>query len=192
MDLSSITVADFKAQFRKDFPYLPTYDAAKLYNIGARVYYPTTDLFYDCKVNGTINILPTVGANWDLANPQPSTDDYIQDSDITRAFLEAAANFNQAIWGDDATIKMVYLYLTAHYLVMDTRAAAGGVAANPIFLVSSRTVGNVSESYGIPARYLENPLFAYLATSPYGLKYLSLLVLRLVGNFQGVCGGTTP
>lgn len=193
MDLSTITVADFKAQFRRDFPYLPTYDNTKLYNVGARVYYPTTELFYDCKVNGTTGILPTVTNNWtELATTADSTDNYVSDDDITRAMAEAGVNFNQAMWGDDATIELAYLYLTANYLVNDLKAANGGVAASPVFNVSSRTVGNVSESYAIPQRYLDNPSFAYLATSPYGLKYLSLMIPRMVGNVAAICGATTP
>lgn len=196
MDLNTITVADFKVQFRRDFPYLPVFSVDELYNAGDRVYYPTTKLFYDCKVNGTTNILPTVLANWTAlpanGDGADSIDNYIQDDDITRAFEEAQANFNQDLWGSDANIKLAYLYITAHYLVMDLRAAQGGVAANPQFILASRSVGNVRESYGIPKSYMDSPVFAYLATSPYGLKYLSLIVPRLVGNIQGVPGGTNP
>lgn len=190
MDLSTITVDDFKAQFRRDFPYLNVYSNTKLYNAGARVYYTPTELFYDCKANGTIAVLPTVTASWDVVSD--STDNYVQDADITRAFGEATVNFNQAIWGDDATIKMMYLYLSAHYLINDLKAANGGVAASPAFVVTSRKVGNVSEEYGIPGAYLTNPLYAYLSTTPYGLKYLSLIVPRMVGNMVAVCGTTLP
>lgn len=190
MDLSLITVADFKAQFRRDFPYLPTYDNTKLYNKGVRVYYPTTELFYDCTVNGTQGVLPTVTGNW--IEVEDSTDNYVSDDDITCAFGEAVVNFNQMLWGDDATIKMMYLYLTAHYLINDIKAANGGVAATPIFLVTDRKVGNVSESYGIPQTYLNNPLYSYLATTPYGAKYLSLLIVRMVGNVVSAAGATTP
>ena len=47
MDLSTITVDDFKALFTRDFPYLNEYDNAELYNAGERIYYTTTKLFYD-------------------------------------------------------------------------------------------------------------------------------------------------
>lgn len=192
MDLSTITVADFKAQFPRDFPYLPVFDNAALYNIADRVYYPTTKLFYDCKLDGTTGIIPTNTTNWTRVTPQPSVDDYVQDADITRAFAEAMVNFNQALFTSDAQIKMAFLYLTAHYLVNDLRAAQGGVTATPIFLVESRTVGNVSESYGIPEKYLNNPVFSYLTTTPYGLKYLSFVIIKLVGNVGAVGGWTQP
>lgn len=191
MDLNTITIADFKVQFRRDFPYLPVYDNAKLYNAGTRVYYPSTDLFYDCKVNGTTSTLPTDTTKWAVVSGV-SVYDYVADEDITRAFGEAAVNFNQALWGDDTSIKLGYLYLTAHYMVQDLRAGAGGVAATPSFLLTSKSVGNVSESYGIPQRYMDSPQFSYLATTPYGLKYLSLVVSRLVGNVVAVAGGTNP
>lgn len=191
MDLNTITLVDFKVQFRRDFPYLPTYDTSKLYNAGTRVYYPTTDLFYDCKVNGTTGIAPTDTTKWNVV-AGASVDDYVADEDITRAFGEGSVNFNQSLWADDNSIKLGYLYLAAHYMVQDLRAGAGGVAATPSFLLTSKSVGNVSESYGIPQRYLDNPQFSYLATTPYGLKYLSLIIPRLVGNVVAFSGGTTP
>lgn len=192
MDLSTITVADFKALFRKDFPYLPVYDAATLYNAGRRVYYPTTQLFYDCKNNGTINVLPTVTASWAVTDPQPDVDSYVQDIDITRAFAEAMVTFNQALLTSNANIQMAFLYLAAHYLVNDFRAAMGGLSGSGAYPVSSRSVGSVSEAYSIPAEYLENPAYAYLAGSAYGMKYLSMLWPMLVGNVVAVQGWTHP
>lgn len=190
MDLNTITVADFKAQFRRDFPYLPVYDNTKLYNAGTRVYYTPTQLFYDCKVNGTQGILPTVTNNWTLV--ADDVDNYVQDEDITKAFAEAKLAFNQSFFGDDDTIKMVFLYLAAVYLVNDLRAAQAGVSGRPAFAVTSRQVGNVSESYGVPDAYLDDPLLAFYTNSAYGLKYLSLVMPYLRGNIGVVCGATLP
>lgn len=190
MDLNTITIADFKTQFRRDFPFLPTYDNAKLYNAGVRVYYPTTELFYTCKVNGTTGILPTVTNNWEIV--ADSVDNYIADTDITNAFAEAKMTFNQALFSDDASIKLAFLYLAAHYLVLDTRAAMGGIYGANLFPLQSKSAGNVSESYGIPQVYLNDPQFSYLSGTAYGLKYLSFVWSLLTGNFGVVAGATTP
>lgn len=190
MDLSTITPTDFKCQFVRDFPYLPVWKPGKNYKIGDVVYYSVNQTFYVSKVN-TNTAVPTNATNWDV-DATYSTDDFIGDADICRAFAEAGVNFNQALWGADNVIKLGYLYITAHYLVMDLRASASGISANPQFMVTDRKVGNVSESYGIPPAFLNNPAFAYLATTPYGLKYMSMVAPRLVGNFNSVFGGTNP
>lgn len=190
MDLSTITVADFKAQFRRDFAFLPEYDPSKLYNAGTRVYYATTELFYDCKVNGTIGIAPTVTANWDVV--ADDVDNYVQDSDIEAAFSEAQMTFNQSLFTTDATIKLGYLYLTAHYLVHDLRAAAGGLNAPVAMLTTGRSVGNVSENYGIPQAYLDDPMLTFYVGSAYGLKYLSFIWAQLRGGVYAVYGATQP
>jgi hypothetical protein len=190
VDLSTITVADFKAHFRRDFPYLNEYDNAALYNSGSRVYYASTELFYDCLLNGTTGIEPAEGANWTVV-----ADDiynYILDEDIEKAFQEAQIVFNQSLFGTDAQITLGYLYLAANYLVNDIRASQSGLSGKGAFSVTSRSVGNVSESYGIPEAYLNNPVYQFYTQSPYGLKYLSLVLPQLVGNVGAVFGATRP
>lgn len=142
MDLTSITIADFKALFVRDFTY-------------------------------------------------GSTPDTVNDADITRAFSEAILVLNQAIYPNDATIKMMYLYLTAHYLVLDLRAASASLESGASFPVNSRTVGSASESYSIPQRYLDSPLLAMYTQTAYGMKFLSITLPNLVGNVVSVWGGTS-
>lgn len=191
MDLSTITVSDFKSFFYRDFPYLPVYDPAQLYNAGTRVYYPTTLLFYLCLVNGTQGVTPGTNPNdWSIISDD--INNYVQDSDITKAFAEAQILLNQALFGSDTNIRIGYLYLTAHYLCNDLKAAGGGIGAATQFLLNSRTVGSVSESYSIPQAYLDNPSFAFYTNSAYGMKYLSLVLPNLVGNVVAVIGGAHP
>lgn len=128
----------------------------------------------------------------DGTSPQINPD-YVYDSDITRAFAEAQIVFNQGLFGSDAQIKLAYLYVTAHYLVLDLRAAQAGISgAGGLFPVSSRSVGNVSESYAVPDAYTNDPNLAIYAQTNYGMKYLSMVLPKLVGNMVGVFGGTTP
>lgn len=151
MDLNTITVSDFKAFFRRDFPYLPS------------------DPLSYC-----------------------DADEYVLDSDIQKAFMEAQILFNQALFGSNADITLVYLYLTAFFLVNDIGTAGAGLSSTGGFPVSSRTVGSVSESYEIPKAYVDNPTYSFYAKNGYGLKYLNLVLPMLVGNVGAVYGGTRP
>lgn len=191
IDVTTITVAQFKAQFTRGFPYLPVYDPAALYNIGNEVYYQTSQLFYNCILNGTTGIVPTNATNWtqtpdDVAN-------WVQDSDITNAFAEAISVFNYGLYGDDQTITLAFLYLTAHFLAADLRAAiAGGIMASANLPVSSRSVGSVSEAYDVPQEYKDSPIFAQYATTYYGTKWLAMTLPATVGNMFSVGNPSHP
>lgn len=186
MDLTTITVSDFKSQFSRGFPYLPEYDNTKLYNKGDRVYYDTTELFYDCTVDGTQGVLPTDTNNWTQVSD--SVKNYILDDDITKAFVEARLNLNQALFSSDEFIELGFLYLTAHYLVNDIKA--GGLESSGAFPVQSRSVGSVSESYAVPERYKSDPILSFYTQSSYGLKYLNMILPALTGNVGSVAGAT--
>lgn len=187
MDLNTITVSNFKAQFARDFAYLPTWSNATTYNAGAIVFYATNSLFYKCLLNGTTAV-PTDATKWELHAAEQY--DYILDADITKAFTEAQANFNQGLFGDDTQITLAYLYLTAHYLVFDLQTSAAGINSTGQFNVSARSVGSVSESYSIPKIYEDNPTLSFYAKTGYGSKYISLLLPNLIGNMTAVWGGT--
>jgi hypothetical protein len=194
MDLTTITVADFKAQFPRDFAYFTSiaYDPTKVYNTGDEVWYATNNLFYQALVDGVTAVTPGTDPNkW--VKFADTINNWVQDSDITRAFSEALIACNQALFDSDANNKIGFLYLTAHYLVIDLRAALGGLnAAGGGFPVSSRTVGSVSESYTIPASILESPLYALYAQTAYGTKYLALIISKITGNITSVWGGSLP
>lgn len=194
IDLTTITVAQFKAYFYRDFPYLPVWDVSQLYNKNSRIYYPTTLLFYDCQVNGTIATVPSGVSPW-LNTPGAMEDNiynYIQDQDISKAFGQAQVNLNQGLFASDSNTLIGYYYLTAHYLAIDLRAANGGIAAIGAFPVNSRSAGSIAEAYGIPQAYLNNPLYAQFTQTAYGMKFLSLVQARLVGNIVAVVGFTKP
>ena len=118
--------------------------------------------------------------------------DYVLDQDITNAFADATPLLNQSLLGDDATITLGYLYLTAHCLCINLNNANAGQGATANMPVNSRSVGSVSESYTVPEMFTKNPIFVpYLGTA-YGLKYLTLIMPNMVGNIGAVRGGTMP
>jgi hypothetical protein len=188
MDLTTITVSDFKALFRRDFPFLTSYDATKIYNLNDETFY--NGLFYQAKADGITGVLPSVAASW---NKIPdSQDNYILDTDINNAFAEAQMLLNQGLFGSDAQVKIGYLYLTAHLLANSIRTASQGVQSVGGMIVNSRTVGGVTEAYTVPQDYIDDPVLAVYTSSGYGMKYLGMVIPALRGNIGVVGGWTNP
>jgi hypothetical protein len=116
----------------------------------------------------------------------------VLDSDINKAIVEAGVNFNDALYSDQETYSVSYLYLTAHYLVMDLRASTQGIAGDFPWLTNSKSVGSVSEGLAIPEFMLKNPMLSHFGKTYYGVKYLSLVYPRIVGPIFASYGGTNP
>lgn len=191
MDLNTITVADFKEQFPRNFPYLPTWSNTVTYNAEAEVYYTVTQLFYKGKSNGIpAGTLPTNTSFWELY--PDDVFNYVLDSDIERAFGEAKIVFNQSLFGDDDMIRLAYLYLTAHYLALDLQAASAGINATGNYAVEGRKVGNVSENYAVPTSIKDSLTASYFQLTRYGQKFWSMAQTGLTGNVGVVAGWTTP
>lgn len=216
MDLSTITVADFRAQFRRDFPYLPVYDNTQIYNTGDITYYPPTNLFYQAIMDSVRGIPPLLlydqrGIIYDAAGNlydsnkkywikyMQDPDNYVADDDITKAFAEALISFNQGLIpgppppiDPNANIKLAFLYLTAHFLVNDLNTSMAGINSTGAFPMTARTVGSVSESYQVPTAFIDSPILAAYTTSRYGLKYLNMILPNMTGNMVAVWGGSRP
>lgn len=185
-DNIEVTTDDFKNLFTRDFPYLPVYIEGKAYFKDDEVYYDPN--FYKSLTDGNTT-LPTDTTNWTLIND--SVDNYIQDTDILRAFNEAKVNFNAALFGEDDTIKMVFLYLAAHYLVIDLNNAMNPLGMGFMGFTQSKSVGSVSESYAVPSFATNNPMLSQYMLTGFGRKYVSLIMPYLVGNIIFVPGRTT-
>lgn len=124
--------------------------------------------------------------------PKPGCpNNYVRDTDIEKAFLEAQQVFNASLFSTDDSLKIPYLYLSAHYLVNDLQTSAQGLASTPYSMVNSRTVGNVSESYEIPEWMKKDPILSAFATTRYGQKYISIVKPLLIGNVAIAYGWTT-
>lgn len=176
MNINDITVDDFKALFSRDFPYLPVWQMGKTYFKGDIVYYNN---FYQSKIDGNTSI-PTDTDNWQLYNDNVMN--YISNEDISKAFLEAKVNFNSNLFSDCEICKMVFCYLAAHYLVIDLNNAQNPLALGFMGMTQSKSVGSVSESYGIPSWVMNDRNLSLYAQTGYGRKYLSLIQPYLVGN----------
>lgn len=186
MTCNCVTVEDFKAQFSRNFPYLPLWDSEKVYFEGDVVYVEPN--FYESLINDNTSEV-TDEESWQVAND--SVDNYVTDADIERARQEAVASFNHELASKD-TARLIFLYLWAFYLAYDLSLAQGGAYGNVNFPVTDVTVGSVHEGYYVPKAYLENPILGFYARNGFGLKYLNLVYSNTIGNVRVVAGWSLP
>lgn len=180
------TPQDFKDLFFRDFNYNAILWVAGTYNTGDQVFYSVTGLFYEA-LNDSVTSIPTTTADW----KQIPDSNFVLDEDINKAFVEAAVNFNEELFSDDDQKKVTFLYLSAHYLVIDLTAAKNAGQAGIAGVLNSRSVGNVSESYTVPKWITDSPILSLYATTTYGIKYVSLIRPALIGNIAIAEGMTT-
>lgn len=118
--------------------------------------------------------------------------EFVTDADLTKAFNEALANFNDGLFDDDTSLKISFLLLAAHFLAWDLQSAGQGSASTSMFPVVSRTVGSVSETYNVPLWLQHDPVLSSYATTRYGLKYIGIIKPLMIGGVAVYAGMTTP
>lgn len=121
-------------------------------------------------------------------DPQTS----VLDADIGKAFGQTNFAINPALFSSQENYTLGYLWLSAHWLVVDLRASSQGISGQFNWLETNKSVGSVSEGFSIPQRILDNPRFAMLSKTNYGAKYLELLLPALAGQVFIACGRTKP
>jgi hypothetical protein len=139
---------------------------------------------------GTGYTNPTVvitGGGGDATNPGK-----VQDSDINTGFAIAYVNINPGQFQTQDLYTMGYLYLSAHYMVINLRNSMQGVASKYNWLSSNRSVGSVNESYDIPERVRKSPILSQLSSTTYGAQYLTLVLPQLIGNYATFHRYTLP
>lgn len=116
----------------------------------------------------------------------------VVDLDIEKAIAQAVACFNSGLgYGTDANTTIAFLFLAAHWLVMDIRMSGQGLASTGEFAISSKSAGNVSVSYEVPALYRDNAYIQGFTQTKYGQKFLQLSLPLLAGAGARVTFGTT-
>lgn len=118
----------------------------------------------------------------------------VLDVDITNAFNLVEINFpaDQSIWSNQSAFQTAWLYLAAHYLVLNLRASSQGIQGKFNWAQNSKGAGSVNESFSIPQRVLDNPDFMQYTETRYGAMYLQLLWPVLSGVMFIVHGSTRP
>lgn len=189
-----ITVNEFKNYFYRDFPYLPYWVDGKAYFKDDVVF--VSPNFYISKVDANLSPV-TDTEKWSIY--QDSEENYLSDTDIEKAIAEAYLAFNASLFNDNEIAetyigdrKLAYMYLVAFYLVLDIKNATSGLSSNAYAsFTASKSVGNVSESFGIPTWVQANPMYSIYLDNGYGKKYLSYLIPRITGWFYLSRGGIT-
>lgn len=188
--IDSTTTEDFKNYFKREFTYLPIWFSDMIYKLDEIVYYDCNKLFYKSLISKNINNEPDNSIEAWVEDDGINYNDYINDDDIEKAFLQAKNMINVDLFGrNEELLKMCYLMLTAHFLVMDLNMGNGNGASS--FLITSKSVGSVSASYGIPEKILKDPNFAYLSSTQFGLKYLVYILPLMTGNMYILNGKTS-
>jgi hypothetical protein len=116
----------------------------------------------------------------------------VLDSDIASAFQQVNLAMNQALWGDQGSYTLAYLYLAAHYLVLNLRASSQGLNGQWTWLQNNKAAGPVSEGFEIPQRIKDNPDFAAYYKTHYGAQYMNWLWPQLSGQVFAVAGTSWP
>ena len=183
----TVTVEQFKAYFRRDFPFLPVYDNNKTYWKDDIVYY--ADNFYQSLIDNNTSSDFTDSTKWQKIKGDVNS--YITDEDIEKAFTQAKPNSNEN-FGSTCNEKInIYLHLVAFYLVFDIKNSSAGINSGFTGTLSGKHVGDVSESYAIPQWMSEDPMYSIYAQNGYGLKYLSLIAPYMAITIMFSPGGTT-
>ena len=116
----------------------------------------------------------------------------IRDKDITTAFTQQVANFNEGLFPSQALFSEASLLLAAHFLCVNILASSQGLGGSFQWLTQSKDAGGMSETFSIPARMLKSPFLASISKTIYGAQYLTIIDPLMVGNIQGIRGNTTP
>lgn len=116
----------------------------------------------------------------------------IHDADINTALAEAALAINPNLFSSQASYSLGFLHLTAHCLVTNLRNSSQGLNGTYAFLENSKGVGNVSQSFGIPPKFLDIPQVSMLLKTNYGAKYVSMILPHLIGPMHVSLGRTSP
>lgn len=124
--------------------------------------------------------------------PYGTTPDTVNDADIQKAIDMTTVTINQCIMPNQTFYSIAFELLTANNLVLNLRASMGGLAAQYDWLISSKSVGSVSEGLSIPPDILNNASYAMLTKTPYGAAYLEMILPFLHGLVVAVHGRTLP
>lgn len=186
-----INVSDFKVFFKRDFPYLPVYEADKVYWLNDEVFNSENEKFYVSLKDNNDQPL-TDAESWQRV--EEDMYNYVLDEDIEKAVTEASAVIpEQAELHIPTEIyQLLKMYLTAHILVDGIRTSNAGLSSQINAVTTGKSVGSVSQQFGIPADYLNSGACAFYITSQYGMRYLVLIYPYTRGNVRSVQGATLP
>jgi hypothetical protein len=114
---------------------------------------------------------------------------YVQDQDLTNASAEAQMSFNAGIFSNNADT--IFYFLWAHHLCLNLQNAIRGIGSQAQFAQESGSVGSASVTNQIAEQFKNDPVFSSLLATAYGRKYLEMAYPYTVGGMQLIVGNTT-
>lgn len=182
---NDVTPLMFKEYYPADFLFISNYEPEQTYPKEQIVFSPPN--FYKSLIDGNASPLTDI-ESWEKI---PSSINYVTDNDIMKAIGQAELAVNEK-FGETKEDKItIFLHLVAFYLVLDKKNQSSGINGGFLGVASSKSVGDVSESYAIPQYILNNPLWSIYAQNGYGLKYLSLILPYLAVTIRLFRGRST-
>jgi hypothetical protein len=119
-------------------------------------------------------------------------DTSVLDADIASAYRMVNVNMAPGLWSTQEAYTLAYLYLAAHFLVLNLRASSQGINGQYNWIQNNKSVQGVSEGFSIPQRLLDNPLFAQLTKTNYGARFFELVYPALCAQIFPIHGRTLP
>lgn len=117
----------------------------------------------------------------------------VTDSDISVAIATTATfDINQDLFADQSSFTTAFLYFAAHQLCERLLMSAAGIQSQYSWLTTAKSVGDVSESFQIPPRVLEDPFMAAMSKTRYGVMFLRMMSPLMVGHTFAVPRVTLP
>ena len=173
--LESFTPAKLKTQFYRILKYITPFDNTATYAANDIVEYENNK--YQATSQYTSPALPTDNTAWTLLTRE-AEDVFL--ADINNAANEASFVFHTAYFKDKKEDEQLFAfnYLVMHFLSYDlninslTEQSSVGIVSS----VSVGGVGSVSESFTIPEWVSKDPSMSMLASTPFGKKYIQLLL----------------
>lgn len=118
--------------------------------------------------------------------------DFVTPNDITQAIGEGLINFNPSLYGSNANITTVFMYLAAFCLARKIIVSTKGLSSQSRFPISSNSVGGVSISFQLPEAYSKDPWLSSLTVNGYGMRFLEFTLPYLTGNVFVAQGRLSP
>lgn len=116
----------------------------------------------------------------------------VRDVDVTNAFTQADANFNEDLFASQAAYREAYLQLAAHFLCVNMLAASQGVGGSAQWLTVNKSIDSVTEGFEVPDRVKRSPMLSQFSKTSYGMIYVQLIGPLLTGNVAGIYRQASP
>lgn len=118
--------------------------------------------------------------------------DLVTPNDITQAIAEGQINFNTSLYGSNANITTVFMYLAAFCLARKIIVSTKGLSSQSRFPINSNSVGGVSINFSLPEAYTKDPWLSALTVNGYGMRFLEFTLPYLTGNVFVAGGRLSP